>query len=58
MMRQQTKVHKNANEVDKKVASLAKANLEKIGAIIAKSKTRSEKAGRKEPDAYLDFMDL
>ena len=58
MMRQQTKVHKNANEVDKKVAALAKANIEKIGAIIAKSKTRSEKAGKTEPDAYLDFMDL
>ena len=58
MMRQQTKVHKNANEVDKKVAALAKANIEKIGAIIAKSKTRSEKAGKTEPDSYLDFMDL
>ena len=49
---------KHANEVDKKVAALAQANIEKIGAIIAKSKTRAEKAGKTEPEAYLDFMDL
>ena len=58
MMREQTKVHKNGNEVDQKVAAIAKANIEKIGAIIAKSKTRAEKAGKTEPEAYLDFMDL
>ena len=32
--------------------------MERIGTIIAKSKNRSEKAGRQEKEAYLDYMDL
>ena len=40
------------------MAALAKTNVGKIETIIAKSKNRSEKAGRQESEAYLDYMDL